>query len=104
VRRSDSLKKQGIHYLDAGTSGGVWGIERGYCLMIGGDEGAVKRLEPIFEALDYYVRQFRDMKGAVTGGGMDGSALMDYGRICGALLAKGHEQFGRSPTGVPERT
>jgi 6-phosphogluconate dehydrogenase len=51
VRRSDSLKKQGIHYLDAGTSGGVWGIERGYCLMIGGDEGAVKRLEPIFEAL-----------------------------------------------------
>jgi NAD binding domain of 6-phosphogluconate dehydrogenase len=51
VRRSDSLKKQGIYYLDAGTSGGVWGIERGYCLMIGGDEGAVKRLEPIFEAL-----------------------------------------------------
>ena len=48
VRRSDSLKKEGIHYLDAGTSGGVWGIERGYCLMIGGDEGAVKRLEPIF--------------------------------------------------------
>jgi 6-phosphogluconate dehydrogenase len=51
VRRSDSLKKQGIHYLDAGTSGGVWGIERGYCLMIGGDQGAVKRLEPIFETL-----------------------------------------------------
>jgi len=39
---------------------------------------------------DYYVRQFRDMKGAVTIEGMDGSALMDYGRICGALLAKGH--------------
>jgi uncharacterized protein (DUF2252 family) len=39
---------------------------------------------------DYYVRQFRDMKGAVTVEGMDGSALMDYGRICGALLAKGH--------------
>jgi len=51
VRRSDSLKKQGIHYLDAGTSGGVWGIERGYCLMIGGDQGAVERLEPIFESL-----------------------------------------------------
>src|SRR5260370_39171093 len=51
VRRSDSLKKQGVHYLDAGTSGGVWGIERGYCLMIGGDEGAVRRLEPIFESL-----------------------------------------------------
>ena len=39
---------------------------------------------------DYYVRQFRDMKGAITVEGMDGSALMDYGRICGALLAKGH--------------
>ena len=51
VRRSDSLGKHGIHYLDAGTSGGVWGIERGYCLMIGGDEGAAKRLEPIFESL-----------------------------------------------------
>ena len=51
VRRSNALKKEGIHYLDAGTSGGVWGIDRGYCLMIGGDEQAVKRLEPIFETL-----------------------------------------------------
>src|SRR5271165_4395494 len=41
---------------------------------------------------DYYVRQFRDMKGAVGVEGMDGSALMDYGRICGTLLAKGHAQ------------
>ena len=51
VRRSTLLKKEGIDYLDAGTSGGVWGIDRGYCLMIGGDEEAVKRLEPIFETL-----------------------------------------------------
>ncbi len=51
VRRSIQLKKEGIDYLDAGTSGGVWGIDRGYCLMIGGDEAAVKRLEPIFESL-----------------------------------------------------
>ena len=51
VRRSTALKKQGVNYLDAGTSGGVWGIERGYCLMIGGDESAVRRLEPIFESL-----------------------------------------------------
>ena len=51
VRRSTALKKEGIDYLDAGTSGGVWGIDRGYCLMIGGDEAAVKRLEPIFETL-----------------------------------------------------
>jgi hypothetical protein len=39
---------------------------------------------------DYYVRQFRDMKGAITVDGMDGSALMDYARVCGTLLAKGH--------------
>jgi 6-phosphogluconate dehydrogenase len=51
VRRSQSLQRQGIHYLDVGTSGGVWGLERGYCLMIGGNEQAAKRLEPIFETL-----------------------------------------------------
>ena len=51
VRRSEALQKEGIHYLDVGTSGGVWGIDRGYCLMIGGDEEAVKRLQPIFETL-----------------------------------------------------
>ena len=51
VRRASVLKDQGIHYLDVGTSGGVWGLERGYCLMIGGDKGAVERLDPIFAAL-----------------------------------------------------
>jgi 6-phosphogluconate dehydrogenase len=51
VRRSGSVKERGIHYLDAGTSGGVWGIDRGYCLMIGGDREAVERLEPIFATL-----------------------------------------------------
>jgi 6-phosphogluconate dehydrogenase len=51
VRRSQSLQRQGIHYLDVGTSGGVWGLERGYCLMIGGNQPAAKRLEPIFETL-----------------------------------------------------
>jgi 6-phosphogluconate dehydrogenase len=51
VRRSQSLLRQGIHYLDVGTSGGVWGLERGYCLMIGGNQQAAKRLEPIFETL-----------------------------------------------------
>jgi 6-phosphogluconate dehydrogenase len=51
IRRAGELKERGIHYVDAGTSGGVWGAERGYCLMIGGDVGAVKRLDPIFSAL-----------------------------------------------------
>src|ERR1700730_10234423 len=51
VRRGKSLKTRGISYLDVGTSGGVWGIERGYCMMIGGPTEAVKRLDPIFKAL-----------------------------------------------------
>ena len=51
VRRAQSLKAKGLHYVDCGTSGGVWGIERGYCLMIGGAKDVVDRLEPIFQAL-----------------------------------------------------
>jgi len=51
VRRARELKPKGIHYLDIGTSGGVWGLARGYCLMIGGDGEVVKRLDPIFSAL-----------------------------------------------------
>jgi 6-phosphogluconate dehydrogenase len=51
VRRARELKAKGLHYLDVGTSGGVWGLERGYCLMIGGDKVAVDRLDPIFSAL-----------------------------------------------------
>ncbi|MCO6417400.1 decarboxylating 6-phosphogluconate dehydrogenase [Siccirubricoccus sp. KC 17139] len=51
VRRGRELAARGILYLDVGTSGGVWGLERGYCLMIGGDKAAVERLDPIFAAL-----------------------------------------------------
>jgi 6-phosphogluconate dehydrogenase len=51
VRRAKSLRPRGIDYVDVGTSGGVWGLERGYCLMIGGDPGPVRRLEPIFTTL-----------------------------------------------------
>ncbi len=51
VRRSAMLKESGIDYLDAGTSGGVWGLERGYCMMIGGDQSAAQRLDPIFATL-----------------------------------------------------
>jgi 6-phosphogluconate dehydrogenase len=51
VRRAKALKPKGIHYIDCGTSGGVWGLERGYCMMIGGDKEAVDRLDPIFNAL-----------------------------------------------------
>jgi 6-phosphogluconate dehydrogenase len=51
IRRAEELKPKGIHYLDIGTSGGVWGLDRGYCLMIGGEAEIVQRLSPIFEAL-----------------------------------------------------
>lgn len=51
VRRAKELSKKGLHYIDVGTSGGVWGLERGYCMMIGGDKQAVDHLDPIFKTL-----------------------------------------------------
>ncbi len=51
IRRARELEPAGIHYVDVGTSGGVWGLERGYCLMIGGEEASVRHLDPIFAAL-----------------------------------------------------
>ncbi|HZY02792.1 MAG TPA: decarboxylating 6-phosphogluconate dehydrogenase [Anaeromyxobacteraceae bacterium] len=51
IRRARALGEKGIHYLDVGTSGGVWGLERGYCQMIGGEPAVVRRLDPIFAAL-----------------------------------------------------
>jgi 6-phosphogluconate dehydrogenase len=51
IRRAKDLAPRQLHYLDVGTSGGIWGLERGYCLMIGGDKKAVKHLDPIFASL-----------------------------------------------------
>ncbi len=51
IRRSKQLKEKGIHYVDVGTSGGVWGLERGYCMMIGGPQQAFEYLDPIFKTL-----------------------------------------------------
>jgi len=51
IRRAKALAQQGLHYVDCGTSGGVWGLERGYCMMIGGDKEVVARLDPIFAAM-----------------------------------------------------
>jgi len=51
VRRAETLKPRGIHYVDAGTSGGIWGLEKGYCLMVGGEKDVVARLAPIFTTL-----------------------------------------------------
>src|SRR5437667_2058306 len=51
IRRAKELSAKGIHYVDVGTSGGVWGLERGYCQMIGGEKDVVQRLDPIFKTL-----------------------------------------------------
>jgi 6-phosphogluconate dehydrogenase len=51
IRRAKTLRERGIHYVDVGTSGGVWGLDRGYCMMIGGAKEVVDRLDPIFQAL-----------------------------------------------------
>jgi 6-phosphogluconate dehydrogenase len=51
VRRAQALTAEGLHYVDVGTSGGVWGLERGYCMMIGGEADVVQRLDPLFETL-----------------------------------------------------
>jgi 6-phosphogluconate dehydrogenase len=51
IRRASELRKKGLHYVDVGTSGGVWGLERGYCQMIGGEPDIVKHLDPVFATL-----------------------------------------------------
>ena len=51
VRRAANLKKQNLHYVDVGTSGGIWGLKIGYCLMVGGEEAPVQRLSPLFKTL-----------------------------------------------------
>lgn len=51
IRRAQALAEKGLNYIDVGTSGGVWGLERGYCMMIGGDADVVRRLDPLFDAL-----------------------------------------------------
>jgi 6-phosphogluconate dehydrogenase len=51
IRRAQMLKRKAVHYVDCGTSGGVWGLDRGYCLMIGGEKDVIEQLDPIFSAL-----------------------------------------------------
>src|SRR6516164_7751461 len=51
IRRATELARRGISYVDVGTSGGIWGLERGYCIMIGGPEDAIRHLDPIFKTL-----------------------------------------------------
>jgi 6-phosphogluconate dehydrogenase len=85
VRRARALKAKGLHYVDVGTSGGVWGLERGYCLMIGGEKNAVARLDPIFAAL-------APGKGdlASTPGRVGGDARAEQGYLHAGSSGAGH--------------
>jgi 6-phosphogluconate dehydrogenase len=69
IRRAKALAGQQIHYLDVGTSGGVWGLERGYCMMIGGESEPVRRLDPIFSTLAPGVGQIARTPGRDNVGG-----------------------------------
>ena len=80
IRRAKSLAQAGIHYVDVGTSGGVWGKERGYCMMIGGEADVVQRLDPIFAALAPSVEAAERTPGR---GGLPTTAEHGYLR-CGA--------------------
>jgi 6-phosphogluconate dehydrogenase len=69
IARAARLAESGIHYVDCGTSGGVWGLERGYCLMIGGEADTVKRLDPIFACLAPGVGSIPPTPGRARGSG-----------------------------------
>jgi len=83
ITRSKALKSSGIHYLDVGTSGGVWGLDRGYCLMIGGDDAAVARLDPVF----------------LTIAPGEGTAEPTPGRAPGSTASQGYLHCGPSGAG-----
>ncbi len=85
VRRGKALKERGIHYLDVGTSGGVWGIERGYCMMIGGDKATVDRLDPIFACLAPGIGDIPRTQGR---GGRD--PRVEHGYIHAGPVGAGH--------------
>src|SRR5258705_10661261 len=75
IRRAKELESRGIHYVDVGTSGGVWGLERGYCMMIGGEKDVVKRLNPIFSTLAPGVGQVSRTPGREQ---LEGTAELGY--------------------------
>src|SRR6476646_9002506 len=75
IRRAKELTPRGIHYVDVGTSGGVWGLDRGYCMMIGGEPDVVKRLDPIFKSLAPSIEAAPRTPGAT---GEPGTAELGY--------------------------
>lgn len=90
VRRSRRLASLGIRYLDAGTSGGVWGMERGYCLMIGGDPGAFARLDPIFRTLAPGRGEIERTRGRETVSAAHHSSTVEEGYLYCGPSGAGH--------------
>src|ERR1700744_3383129 len=85
IRRAKELKKKNIAYVDCGTSGGVWGIDRGYCMMIGGDKAVVDRLDPIFKTLAPGIGDIPR-----TGGREGRDARIEQGYIHAGPVGAGH--------------
>jgi 6-phosphogluconate dehydrogenase len=79
IRRARELKSKGIHYVDVGTSGGVWGLERGYCQMIGGETDVVRHLDPIFKTLAPGARTVEPTPGRDAGSGTAGEGYLHCG-------------------------
>ncbi len=79
IRRAKALSAQGLDYLDVGTSGGVWGLERGYCMMIGGPKATVQRLDPIFKTLAPGIGDIERTPGRAEAGGTSEQGYLHCG-------------------------
>jgi 6-phosphogluconate dehydrogenase len=95
-RRQQALAPRGVHYLDVGTSGGVWGLERGYCLMIGGDTEAVRHIEPILAAL---APGAEGAGGGETAGSASGTASASATAAAAGTAGRGYLHVGPSGAG-----
>jgi 6-phosphogluconate dehydrogenase len=88
IRRARDLAPKGIHYVDVGTSGGVWGLERGYCMMIGGPDSAVKHLDPIFKTIAPGIGDIPRTVGREKGGGTAEQGYLHCGPSGGGHFVK----------------
>ena len=88
IRRAQELAEKGLHYVDVGTSGGVWGRERGYCLMIGGEAAVVKHLDPIFAQLAPGAGDIPRTPGRETLGGTPSGAISTADRTAPATSSR----------------
>jgi len=88
IRRAKELAPKGIHYVDVGTSGGVWGFERGYCMVIGGEAATVKRLDPIFSRLAPGVGDIERTPGRDNAAGSVSRAISTADRTAPAISSR----------------